>query len=52
VVVAGGTGAAVVGAGCALHPATPRLAIRRAVASGRLGRMMTPVAGAPRLERL
>jgi hypothetical protein len=47
-VVAGGAGAAaVVGAGCELHPATVRLAIRRAVASGRLGRMVTPVAGAP-----
>ena len=53
VVVVGGTGAAaVVGTGCELHPATATLATRRAVASGRLGRMMTPVAGAPRLERL
>jgi hypothetical protein len=52
-VVAGGTGAAAVGAaGCALHPATVRLATRTAVASGRLGRMVTPGAGAPRLERL
>jgi NaMN:DMB phosphoribosyltransferase len=47
VVVAGGTGAAaVVGAGCELHPATVRLATSRAVASGRLGRMVTPGAGA------
>jgi hypothetical protein len=53
VVVAGGTeAAAVVDAGCELHPATARLAIRRAVASERLGRMVTPGAGAPRLERL
>jgi hypothetical protein len=50
VVVAGGAGAAVVVG--ELHPATARLAIRRAVASGRLGRMVTPGAGAPRLERL
>jgi hypothetical protein len=47
VVVAGGAvTAAVVGAGCVLHPATARLATKRAVASGRLGRMVTPVAGA------
>jgi hypothetical protein len=47
-VVAGGAGAAaVVGAGCELHPATVRLAMRRAVASERLGRMVTPVARAP-----
>jgi hypothetical protein len=53
VVVAGGAGAAVVvGAGCELQPATARLATSRAVANGRLGRMVTPGCWRPRLERL
>jgi hypothetical protein len=54
VVVAGGAGAVVVVVVVVgeLHPATARLAIRRAMASGRVGRMVTPGAGAPRLERL